>query len=144
RVSENLTEAHLWVCHPENDTAVLLDTAHSHRTHAFLEDELERAIRHQPFVGEDPRGADGRMARELQLAKWREDAHLRRMRAIFGRQDKRRLREVHLTRDALHRFGPEVMTIQHDRKLVARKWLLGEDVDDPDPIGPPHLWGGGA
>src|SRR5207253_1873739 len=133
---KNVAEAELGMCHPEDKAAAFLDPAHRDRADSLLERELERATRDQSLVRKHPGGADGGMARELQLAGGREDADLRGVRRIFRRQDEGRLRKVHLARDALHVVGRNLTTVEHDRQLVSSKRLLRENVNDKK--NPPH------
>ena len=68
------------------------------------------------------------MSRERELPDRGEDADLRLSRLFLD--DERRLREVHLPGDGLHRRRIEVGAPAHHRELVSGERPLGEDVDD--------------
>ena len=75
------------------------------------------------------------MASKRHLDHWREDADPSRVGGIVGREDERRLGEVHLARDSLHDLGLQAPAVEHHRKLIAGQRLLREDVHDPDLTG---------
>ena len=54
--------------------------------------------------------------------------------------DERRLGEIHLARDRLHRFGRQPRTVAHDRQLIACIARLRKHIDDMQPhaIALPH------
>ena len=47
----------------------------------------------------------------------------------LGRQHERRLREVHLLGDRLHRLGRQPAAVEEHRELVAAEQTIGEDVE---------------
>src|SRR5439155_22404051 len=69
-------------------------------------------------------------SRERKLVGWRED--LLEMDSFLRprRQDERRLREVQLLCDRLHRARVDAATVAEHREGIARERTIGEDVDD--------------
>ncbi len=87
----------------------------------------------QPIAGireraHDVRRAERRMARERHLERRRENAHVRGGR--LRRQDERRLRQVELQRERLHRRVIEPLRILEYRERIAGERRFGEHVDD--------------
>ena len=77
---------------------------------------------------ERERRPDRRMAGRGQLLSRGEDAHPDVGARRPGRQQERRLREVHLLGDRLHRFGREPAAVEEHGQLVAAEQMVGEDV----------------
>ena len=50
------------------------------------------------------------------------------MPARSARQHERRLGEVHLLRDRLHRLGGQPAAVEEDGELIAAEEVVGEDV----------------
>ena len=63
-----------------------------------------------------------------QLVARREDAHPHVGIRPLGRQDERRLGEVHLLGDRLHRLGGQTAAVEKDGELIAAEEMIGEDV----------------
>ena len=80
-------------------------------------------------MGEQDRGADGRMAGEGQFAAGREDAQPRGVDGIARRQHEDRLRQVEFARDRLHARRVEPVAIEHDGERVAGEGDVGEHVE---------------
>src|SRR5262249_6157421 len=74
------------------------------------------------------RRAEGRVAREWQLAERSEDPDPG-VPALPGWEDEHRLGEVHLAREPLHRPGVEPAPVGEDSELVALQRRTGEDVE---------------
>src|SRR5437870_4668532 len=81
-------------------------------------------------VGEHVRRADRRVTRERKLVVWREDPHATVRFFRPRRQHERRLREVQLLGDRLHRARVDAASVAEHREGIARKRTIGEDVDD--------------
>jgi len=94
----------------------------------FFHDELAGAAAVVDAAEQD-RCSDGRMAGERQLARGREDAQPRAVRTILRWQHKDSLRVVEFARDRLHGGGVEPVGIEHDRKRIAGKAPIGENVE---------------
>ncbi len=77
---------------------------------------------------ERERAADRRMAGHRQLLARREDAHADVGARRLGRQHERRLGEVHLLGDRLHRLGRQPAAVEEDGELIAAEEMVGEDV----------------
>ena len=75
------------------------------------------------------------MAREGQLARWREDAKARVAVRVAG-QHEHRLGEVELACEPLHELGRDGDGVREDAQLVALERLLCEDVEDEEGLGP--------
>ena len=89
--------------------------------------QLEAAL-----VGQHPRRADGRMAREGQLHARREDAQPvvgpGRPPGLAGRQHEGRLGQVHLAGQRLHLVLAEAIGIHEHGQRVAMHGAVGEDI----------------
>ena len=81
-------------------------------------------------VREQDGGADGRVARERQLGRRREDAHARSMGAVLRLQDEHRLGQVEFAGDGLHALGRKLIGIEDDSERIAAEPLLGEHVEN--------------
>ena len=68
------------------------------------------------------------MARDRQFLARREDTHAGVGVRLVRRQHERRLGEVHLLRDRLHRLGRQPATVEDDGELVTAEEVVGEDV----------------
>ena len=79
--------------------------------------------------GEDIGGADIGMTGERQLSARREDAHLRGVRTILGRQYEGGLGDVEFAGDGLHLRAGQVPPVRDDRELIAAEFAVGKDVD---------------
>ena len=69
------------------------------------------------------------MAGHRQFFRGREDAHPHVGAALLGGQHERRLGEVHLFGDRLHRVGRQSAAVEEDGELIAAKEMIGEDVE---------------
>jgi hypothetical protein len=136
-ILERRTEGRGPVLHPDEgrsrQAAFELDW---NRPDLLLEDETRRVRRRHPVRGQHPRGTDGRMSREGQLARGREDPERGdTIRARRG-EEKDRLREVHLAGDLLHDRVVESAAIQKNRERVATEHAVGEHIDLHEPVRP--------
>jgi hypothetical protein len=75
------------------------------------------------------RRSDVRVPGERDLARAGEDANLRGVRRIIGRQYERRLRIVELGGDRLHLRPRQTPRVRHDRDRVAHERAVREHVD---------------
>ena len=99
-----------------------------HRADAFLDDKIARA-RAAVEAREQHRSPDGRMARERQLARGREDAQAGAVGRIGRRQHEHGLGVIELARNGLHRGGVERVGVEHDRERIAGEAALREHVE---------------
>jgi hypothetical protein len=74
------------------------------------------------------RGSNRWVAREGQLARWREDPDTGRVDRIPRLKDEHGLRKVELGCDRLHASVVEPLGVKHDSKRIAGERRLGEDV----------------
>ena len=109
--------------------ALLPAQPHASRPDAEAEDNLLLARRDYALVRERERGSDGRVPGHRQLPAGGEDADAHGGARIFGREDERALRVVHLARDNLHRCRVKARRLREHRELVAAEGLIGEDVE---------------
>ena len=59
--------------------------------------------------------------------------------SLLARQHERRLREVHLLRDRLHRVGGQTASVEEHGELVAAEEVIGEDVVMQIAVGSSHV-----
>jgi hypothetical protein len=98
---------------------------------AFFQDEVPFP---KPLVDEDRCRADGGMPRKGELRLGREDPDARRVARVARRQDERRLGEIELARERLHRRLRDARGVGEYRQLVARERPVGEDVCDDETL----------
>src|SRR4051812_26251448 len=84
----------------------------------------DRAELAEPAQRKDERGADGRVTRERKLGARREDAHARGAAEAIRLEYEHGLGIAELARDRLHRFGFELIGVEHHGQRIARKALL--------------------
>jgi hypothetical protein len=118
------------VAHPDEGRArgIALE-AHRHGADAFFQLKVRGRSRDELLRGQHPRGTDGGVAGELELARRGEDPHPSGAIAAGGRQEEGRLGEVHLLGDGLHLAVGQAGGLEHDRERVAPEHAIGEDVD---------------
>ena len=85
--------------------------------------------RHNAFARETIPRAHNWMARKWQFACRREDPQPARHFFFFRRQNKDRLRQIHLARDLLHSLVAESFGFGKDREGIATESSIGEYVE---------------
>ena len=111
---------------PEHDAAGFVAVElHRNDSHAGL--ELDDATLER--LREHPRRTENGMSCEAHLFGRIEDPDARRA-TLLGRQQERRLREVHLPRERLHQVRVDLTRVREHRELIAGECRVGEDVDD--------------
>ncbi len=68
------------------------------------------------------------MPRHRQFVAGRENPHPHVGARDLGRKHERRLGEIHLLRDRLHRLGRQPAAVEDDGELVTAEEVVGEDV----------------
>lgn len=127
---EHLAEGRLLWRHPQDVPAIAL-AVEADRDLPYLEIQI-----HLPdglpenLLPDDVRGPQRGMSREWDLGGGCEDPHIITAVMLSVRQNKRRLREVHLPGNLLHLIARKIACIPEDRKLIACIFLLCEDVND--------------
>jgi len=130
RIRDRIAERRVRLRHPD-EAELLLLPGERHRHGADAEAEHEALALRVDDAGsrESERAADRRMAGHRQLFRGREDAHPHVGATLLRGQHERRLREVHLLGDRLHRVGRQPAAVEEDGELIAAEEMIGEDVE---------------
>ena len=129
-IGHGLAEHGPQLLHPREAQAIVSPRERDgNRADAKAERHAIGARRDHACAREGEGRANRGMACHRQLLAGREDADAHVGAGLLRRQHERRLGEVHLLGDGLHRVGRQAAAVEEDRELVTGEQAVGEDVE---------------